>query len=196
MSYESAVALPAGTGREDAMGRLGIVTPLANEKETFDEFIERLRKQLQPQDLAFLIFDNVCKDGTVDRAREIAAQEPRIKVIWAPENRCVVDAYFRGYKEALAAGCDWILEMDGGLSHRPEEISRFREAMLAGADYAGGSRFMPGGSFSGRFSRRLISRGGTFLSNTLLGTKMHDMTSGFECFTREALSHVVARGVR
>ena len=178
------------------MGKLGIVTPLANEKDTFDEFISRVQKQLQPQDLIFLVFDNVCKDGTVDRAREVAAADPRVRVVWAPENRCVVDAYFRGYKEALAAGCDWILEMDGGLSHRPEEIPRFRDAMAAGYDYAGGSRFMEGGSFDGRMSRKCISRGGTFLSNTLLGTKMHDMTSGYECFTREALTHILNKGVR
>ena len=196
MLQDHAVRSPLAAAKEDRMRRLGIVTPLANEKDTFDEFFTRVQKQLQPQDLLFLVFDNACKDGTVDRARAFAAEDPRIKVIFAPENRCVVDAYFRGYREALNAGCDWVLEMDGGLSHRPEEIPRFREAMEQGFDYAGGSRFVEGGSFDGRFSRRFISRGGTFLSNTLLGTKMRDMTSGFECFTREALTHIVNRGVR
>src|SRR4051812_28664105 len=129
MLQDHAVGPPVAAGKEESMGRLGIVTPLAKEKDTFDEFFARVQEQLQSQDLLFLIFDGVCKDGTVDRAREFAATDPRVKVIFAPENRCVVDAYFRGYREALAAGCDWILEMDGGLSHRPEEIPRFREAM-------------------------------------------------------------------
>jgi dolichol-phosphate mannosyltransferase len=118
-------------------------------------------------------------------------------VVFAPENRSVVDAYFRGYREALAGDFDWILEMDGGLSHLPEQIPRFVEAMAGGRyDFAGGSRFTPGGSFDGPWSRYLISRGGTWLTNRLLGTKMHDMTSGFECFTRDVLAGVVARGVR
>jgi len=85
--------------------------------------------------------------------------------------------------------------MDAGLSHSPEQIPRFIAAMESGADYAGGSRFMPGGSHSGSWYRYAVSRGGTFLTNFLLGTRMRDMTSGFECFTRQALSAVLDRGV-
>jgi dolichol-phosphate mannosyltransferase len=86
--------------------------------------------------------------------------------------------------------------MDGGFSHPPAHIPRFIEAMEREADFAAGSRFSPGGSYSGRRSRYLISRGGTILANLLLGTRMRDMTSGFECFTRRALEEVVSRGVR
>jgi len=39
-----------------------------------------------------------------------------------------------------------------------------------------------------RLRRRLISWGGTVLTNALLGTRMRDMTSGFECFARAALA--------
>jgi dolichol-phosphate mannosyltransferase len=108
----------------------------------------------------------------------------------------VVDAYFRGYEEAIELGCEWILEMDGGFSHRPEEIPRFVEAMERGFDFAAGSRFIKGGSHHGSLRRYLVSRGGSLLTNCLLGTRMRDMTSGFECFTRAALRFVVDRGVR
>jgi len=180
----------------DRPQRLAVVSPLANERDTIDEFVRRVLAQLLPQDRLITVFDNACTDGAVDRARELAQADPRLLVVFAPENRSVVDAYFRGYREALAGGFDWILEMDGGLSHRPEQIPRFVEAMVQGYEFAGGSRFMPGGPFDGPWSRYLISRGGTWLTNRLLGTKMHDMTSGFECFTRDALAGVVARGVR
>ncbi|HSI35129.1 MAG: glycosyltransferase family 2 protein [Phycisphaerae bacterium] len=176
--------------------RLAIVTPLANERDTIDELVRRTLPHLGPADRFFMVFDNACKDGAVDRARELAATDPRIEVVWAPQNRCVVDAYFAGYRAALAGGFDWILEMDGGLSHRPEEIPRFVAAMRQGYDYAGGSRFIPDGSISGPLFRRAVSRGGTLLSNLLLRTRMRDMTSGFECFTHAALSKVVAAGVR
>ncbi len=176
--------------------RLAVVTPLANEREVIDDFVARVMRQLGPRDRMFCVFDNVSTDGSVERARELALAEPRLTVVWAPENTCVVDAYFRGYREALAGGFEWILEMDGGLSHLPEEIPKFIEAMGQGYDFAGGSRFMPGGGFSGPFFRKLVSRGGTILSNLLLGTRMRDMTSGFECFTHVALSRVVAMGVR
>ena len=176
--------------------RLAVVTPLANERETLDEFVRRVTAQLLPQDRLIVVFDNVTNDGSLNMAREIAQAEPRLQVIFAPENRCVVDAYFRGYREALATDADWVLEMDGGLSHLPEQIPGFIDAMLAGHDYAGGSRFMNGGGFDGPLSRHLISRGGTWLTNLLVGTRMRDMTSGFECFTRKTMQLVVDAGVR
>ncbi len=178
------------------MPRLAVITPLANERVTFEDFARRILAQLQPDDRLITVFDTVCTDGTIELARNLAQQEPRLNVVYAPENRCVVDAYFRGYREALAGDFDWILEMDGGLSHLPEQIPKFRAAMSQGYDFAGGCRFMPGGGFDGPWSRYLISRGGTWLTNLLLGTKMCDMTSGFECFTRAALARVVQQGVQ
>jgi dolichol-phosphate mannosyltransferase len=44
--------------------------------------------------------------------------------------------------------------------------------------------------------RRLISRGGTVLSNALLRTRLTDMTSGFQMFSRAALQSVLERGIR
>jgi dolichol-phosphate mannosyltransferase len=134
---------------------------------------------------------------TINHQPSTAAAEPQVVCVWAPENGCVVDAYFRGYREALAAGAEWILEMDGGLSHTPEEIPRFISAMESGVDFAAGSRFVEGSNYhESRFSRWLTSRGGTWLSNFLLGTKMKDMTSGFECFNRKAMKLVLDHGVK
>src|SRR4051812_36020511 len=107
---------------------LAIVTPLGNERDTLDQFVRRVLAQLEPHDRLITIFDTVSKDGSIERARQLAQQEPRLQGVYAPENRNVVDAYFRGYKEALAGNFDWILEMDGGLSHLPEQIPRFLKA--------------------------------------------------------------------
>lgn len=176
--------------------RLGVIVPLANESATIDEFLTRVTAHLGPDDGVFCILDRVCKDDTRDKITAFGRKDPRVRLVWAPENRCVVDAYFRGYREALAAGSQWVLEMDGGLSHQPEEIPLFVRAMGKGYDYVGGCRFMRGGGYHGRPSRYLISRGGTVLTNALVGTRMRDMTGGFECFSRRALEAVLAHGVR
>lgn len=176
--------------------QLGVVIPLANEEATVDELLDRLLPHLEPGDRVFCVLDSVSRDGTRAILERRSAEDARVALVWAPENRSVVDAYFRGYREALDAGCAWILEMDGGLSHRPEEVPRFLEAMATGVDFAAGSRFCPGGRYLGFGKRHLISRGGSWLANRVLGTRMRDMTSGFECFTRAALEHVVAHGVR
>lgn len=176
--------------------RMGIVSPMANEEANVCEFLERVTAQLAAADRLFCVLDRVSKDRTRQKIEEFSQHDERVVLVWAPENRSVVDAYFRGYREALKQGCDWILEMDAGLSHSPEEIPRFVEAMLTGVDFAAGSRFMRGSQYSGRPSRYIVSKGGTLLSNRLLGTRMHDMTSGFECFSRAAMEHVLKRGVR
>jgi dolichol-phosphate mannosyltransferase len=105
--------------------RLAVVVPLANEEKTVDDFLSRVVEHLLPNDRVFCVVDHISKDNTRARVEHLSHRDPRIVMVWAPENRCVVDAYFRGYESALEAGASWILEMDGGMSHQPEEIPRF-----------------------------------------------------------------------
>ncbi len=135
------------------------------------------------------------KDHTRDLVSCAAGEDSRIILIWAPENRGVMDAYFRGYRAAFDGGCEWILEMDGGFSHLPEQIPQFIAGMETGFDYVGGSRFMTGGCHASPWTRIFISKAGSVLANWLLKTRMTDMTSGFECFTRNAMSQVLKHGV-
>ncbi|MBN2590387.1 MAG: glycosyltransferase [Sedimentisphaerales bacterium] len=177
---------------------LGIVCPMANEKKTAVEFINSVLGQCQgfKQVTFFVIFDLACKDGTADMLRELAKQESRLKVVWSPENKCVVDAYIRGYKESCNSGCDWILEIDGGFSHNPADMPELFNKMSQNYDCVFGSRFCKGGTMmDAPLKRRIISRGGTMLVNLLLGTKLKDMTSGFELFTKSTLEAVLKNGI-
>ena len=177
--------------------RLGIVTPLANEETTVVEFLDRVLRQIGPDDVVLCVLDGMCKDRTRGIVEEYHhGRDPRVSVVWSPENRCVVDAYFRGYREAYDRGCRWILEMDGGMSHLPEEIPQFLKGMEEGYEYVGGSRYLKGGAHDSPLTRRIVSRGGTFLAKFLLRAPMSDMTSGFECFSRDAMKEVLDRGVR
>jgi len=175
--------------------RLAVVIRLANEETTITDFLNRVVSHLGEDDLVFCIFDNTCKDKTLVMAEEYSKKEPRVQIVWAPENRCVVDAYFRGYQEAYDAGAQWILEMDGGLSHQPEEIPRFLEFIGSGYDFVVGCRFMDGGSHTGSKLRSFVSWSGGLLSNLILSTSMRDMTSGFEMFSRKAMAHVLENKV-
>lgn len=180
---------------------LGVVCPMASEEQTALPFVNAVLEQCHSRDFKkvtfFAILDRACKDNTLELLREHAKEQPQLRVVWAPENKGVVDAYVRGYREALAAGCDWILEIDAGFSHQPEDIPQFFDKMLEGYDCVFGSRFCRGGNISdSSFKRRLISRGGTVLANSLLGTKLKDMTSGFEMFSRRTLEGVLDRGIK
>jgi len=181
--------------------RLGIVCPMANEEDCAADFVEQVLTRTAQRGFESVKFFAILDRKSTDRTREIlerlARTQTALLVVWAPENRCVVDAYVRGYREALNADCDWILEIDAGFSHQPEDIAQFFDKMLEGYDCVFGSRFCRGGSMKETaFKRYLVSRGGTILSNLFLGTELADMTSGFELFTRDSLQHVLDRGIR
>jgi len=179
--------------------RLGIVCPMANEAATAVRFVDAVLSECERRGFdsvtLFVVLDNVSRDDTRDLLEAHRTLQPELSVIWAPETRGVADAYVRGYREALAAGCDWILEIDAGFSHEPSDIGQFLEAMAGGRDCVFGSRFLAGGRNLGTLRRRVISRGGTALTNLLLGTKLTDMTSGFQLFTRATLETVLAKGI-
>ena len=179
---------------------LGITFPMANEADNCVSFVRSLLNQCERFPFRklrlFVVIDRASTDGTRALLEDEARTEPRLEVVWAPENRCVVDAYVCGYRAALAAGCDWILEIDAGFSHDPADAPQFFETMLQGYDCVFGTRFGRGGRCEASFKRRFISRAGTVLTNLLLGTRLTDMTSGYELFTRDALKMVLARGIR
>src|SRR4051794_8180284 len=102
---------------------------MANEAETATRFVDSVvancgalgsRKFLA-------IVDQASTDGTREILETHAATLPELAVIWAPENRSVVDAYVRGYREALQMEADWILEIDAGFSHQPSDIPSLLE---------------------------------------------------------------------
>jgi dolichol-phosphate mannosyltransferase len=180
--------------------KLGVVCPMANESATAVEFVNAVLRECNQfgfQSVTFFsVLDNVSTDDTQELMRQLAREQPQLEIVWAPENRCVRDAFVRGYREAIGAGCDWILEIDAGFSHQPEDIPRFFHKMAEGYACVFGSRFCAGGNMhDSPLSRRVISRGGTVLTNLMLGTRLRDMTSGFELFSRAALQDVLTKGV-
>jgi dolichol-phosphate mannosyltransferase len=174
---------------------------MANEEATAVRFVNEVLEQCTSYRFNsvtfFAVLDYQSKDETLQLLGDLRERQSSLRIVWAPENTCVADAYVRGYREALAAACDWILEIDCGFSHQPSDIPQFFQKTLQGYDCVLGSRFCAGGRVTeDSLKRRIISRGGTILTNLLLGTSLKDMTSGFELFTRPALEHVLHDGIQ
>jgi dolichol-phosphate mannosyltransferase len=174
--------------------KFAVVVPMANEENDFEPFISELTAVLNSlgNGVVYLVVDNVSRDRTLERCRTLSDRDPRFVTIFAPENRNVVDAYMRGFAEAYEAGHEYIIEMDAGMSHDPKVIPLFLEALEKGYNCVFGNRFITGGSFIGApFNRRALSCGGTLISNILLGTRLSDMTSGFQGFHADVVARVI-----
>jgi len=176
-----------------------VIVPLANESQDFHAFTGMLKQALDylQSGQVYLVIDQVSNDDTLELAEKLSAGDERFTVVWAPENRNVVDAYLRGLKAAYDSGHELILEMDAGMSHDPRAIPMFLRVLNEGNECAFGSRFTNGGSMAdSHLSRKFLSKSGTILSNLLLGTRMFDMTSGFQGFHREVLGRLLNHPLR
>lgn len=65
---------------------MGIVVPLANEEETIHNFLDRVLVHLLDLDRLYCVLDNVCKDQTKAIISQRAAIDPRVVLVWAPQN--------------------------------------------------------------------------------------------------------------
>src|SRR5690348_37125 len=82
---------------------LGIVTPMANEETNAEAFVRDVLSRCLgfKRVVMFVILDNVCRDTTRQILENLRTKLPELHVVWSPENRNVVDAYMRGYHEAI-----------------------------------------------------------------------------------------------
>jgi glycosyltransferase involved in cell wall biosynthesis len=108
----------------------------------------------------------------------------------------VIEQVGNGKGDALRAGIaastgDLIVLMDADGSADPQEIARFVEILLEGADFAKGSRFIKdGGSHDITHIRRLGNNGLILLVNLLFGTRYSDLCYGYNVFWKHCLKHI------
>lgn len=179
--------------------RFSICIPMANEEDSFRSFIDSLTQVIDQYSgvSVYLVVDKASTDATPRLCEELQARDSRFHFVWAPENKNVVDAYLRGFREAMLNKPEFIIEMDGGGSHDPRALHAFVRAMCEGNECAFGSRYINGGSMVGSpFKRRFLSKFGSFVARALLGCPMQDATSGYEAFSYEVMERVLAYPLR
>ncbi len=162
--------------------------PTYDERENLAPMIEAILAAAPQLDV--LVIDDNSPDGTGRLADQIAAREPRVKVLHRAGKEGLGRAYLAGFAWALARDYRLVLEMDCDFSHDP----KYLPAMLAAAgeaDLVLGSRYVRGGgTVNWGLLRKLISRGGSLYARTILGLSVRDLTGGFKCFRREVLEAI------
>lgn len=170
------------------MSKYSVVMPAANEEATIMSTIEDIMNYKERELHLYIVIDHYSKDATEDIIREAMKQYDRLHLVFYKEARGVATCYLYGFKVAIEEGSDFIIEMDAGGSHNVRDIPKFLKKLDEGYGCVWGSRFIKGGGVKDLPVYRLfLSRGGTILSNLVLGTRLHDMTSGFEAFRADVL---------
>ncbi len=172
---------------ENGVGKRAlIVTPTYNERANLERFVSEVRRLAPRADL--LIVDDNSPDGTGEIADDLARRDPKIKVLHRAGKLGLGTAYLEAFRQGLAEGYDQFFEMDADLSHDPKYLGDFFRALANGADVVVGSRNIPGGAVEGWGpGRQILSKGGSLYSRIILGVGIHDLTTGYKAFTRQAL---------
>lgn len=162
-----------------------VCLPTYNEREN----LERMVRALADKGVRVLVVDDSSPDGTGEIADRLAAELDFVSVLHREEKEGIGRAYIAAFEHVLRQGDEeLILEMDCDFSHDPNDVPRLIAACAEGADFALGSRYVPGGGTRNwGLLRRFVSWGGSFYARVILGLEIRDLTGGFKCFHRRVL---------
>lgn len=173
--------------------RIAVVLPTYNERDNIEEVLRRLLAVGERLDV--IVVDDSSPDGTGKIVREKAAENGRVTLVERPGKQGLASAYRDGFRRALDAGYDLVVEMDSDLSHRPEDLP----GLLEGArrhDLTVGSRYIRGGEIHNwPLSRRILSQGGNLYARLILGHRVKDSTSGYRVFRPDVLAELLDQGI-
>ncbi|EME25336.1 MULTISPECIES: glycosyltransferase family 2 protein [Rhodococcus] len=157
--------------------RVTVIVPAMNEAKNLPHVAAQMPKGID--EIVFV-------DGnSVDDTVEVAT------MLWP--DATVITQTRKGKGNALACGFeaatgDIIVMIDADGSTNPGEIPLFVQALVDGADFAKGSRFIAGGGSSDITKlRRLGNYGLNSLVNILFRTQFTDLCYGYNAFWRNAL---------
>jgi dolichol-phosphate mannosyltransferase len=170
------------------MNKTLVVVPTYNERENLSPLTQRLLGLPVPVDL--LVVDDNSPDGTGKLADDLSAANPAIHVLHRKEKNGLGRAYIAGFKWALAKDYEFTFELDGDLSHNPDDIPMFLEEAKH-ADLVLGSRYKDGiRIINWPLSRLMLSKGAAKYVQIVTGMPFTDPTGGYKCFRKRALQAI------
>ncbi|WP_266387996.1 polyprenol monophosphomannose synthase [Streptomyces canus] len=177
--------------------RVTVVMPTYNEAANLPRMVE-LVLGLPIDGLHLKIVDDSSPDGTGRIAEELAEKHNwdgrrRMSVLHRTEKDGLGRAYVAGMSAALAEGAEYVVQMDADGSHPVEAVPRMLgTAMATGVGLVVGSRYVEGGSLDEEWGRHrvLLSRFANRYARTVLGTKIRDITAGFNLWSAATLRDV------
>ena len=176
------------------MTRTIVVLPTYNEAENLPLIVPEILAQ--SEEVSVLVVDDDSPDGTGKLADELAADDPRVRVLHRSQKQGLGAAYRAGIARALELGAEVVIQMDADFSHPPDQIpTLLRE--IEHHDVVLGSRYLDGITVvNWPIERILISYFGNQYARLATGLPISDMTGGFRCVRREMLDRMGFERIR
>jgi dolichol-phosphate mannosyltransferase len=177
-----------------------VVLPTYNEAANLPVITEELFG-LPLSGLRVLVADDNSPDGTGRVADELADKygPDRVSVLHRPGKQGLGRAYVAGMTQAVAAGAQFVVQMDADLSHAPHYVPQMLGTLLAtGADVVIGSRYVCGASLAREWSwqRKALSGFANAYVRGLLRLGVRDVTAGFKLWRASALQVIDVASIR
>ena len=167
--------------------RILVIIPSYNESDNIVALADAIHSGYPSIDI--MVVDDHSPDGTAELLqKEQDRFEGHLHVVVRKGKGGRGSAVLEGFRRALAAGYDFVFEMDADFSHKPEEIQRFLNAMHQ-YDMVVGSRYLPGSEIHHwGWKRTFFSKWANRYARLVLGIPISDYTNGFRCYTKESLA--------
>lgn len=186
-----------------ATHRIFIALPVLNEIENIESLLDRIDAALEGRDYIVCVVDDGSRDGTREYVRRRVRETPdRLEMIERTKTQ-------RGSQRggalhvALEWGldntdCDVFVEMDGDLSHRPEELTPALDRLASsGVDVIVASKFVNHSRVTNRpLGRRLVSQLCSMAVHIFLSRKVRDYSNGYRFYTRDAAETIRRTRIR
>jgi len=170
---------------------LAVVVPTFNERGNVAAVVARLAAALDGLDWEVLFVDDDSPDGTAQAARDLARDDPRVRVIQRIGRRGLSSACIEGM---CATAAPFVAVMDGDLQHDetllPKMLATLRDDPTL--DLAIGSRFVAGGG-TGEWDRDRVAKSAlaTRIAARVVRTDLSDPMSGFFAIRTAVLRDLV-----
>jgi glycosyltransferase involved in cell wall biosynthesis len=159
---------------------VSVIVPTRNEARNLEIVLPAIAA-VRPTVHEIIVVDGHSTDDTIEAAQRVL---PWVRVVTQTR---------KGKGNAMACGFaaatgDVIVMFDADGSADPAEIPAFVSALVAGADFAKGSRFTPGGGSDDiTLLRKTGNAGLNGMANALFGTNYTDLCYGYNAFWADLL---------
>lgn len=160
--------------------RLLVSLATYNERDNLTPLVADIHAHAPHADV--LVIDDNSPDGTGALADELAANDPRVKVLHRPGKLGLGTATLAAMRYAMDHDYDLLQNLDADFSHPP----RYLPGLLAGMathDVMIGSRYVKGGGTEGwPLTRKVISKTVNAVVRFLFRMPVKDASGAFRCY--------------